>query len=273
MDHKSWPDTSALGVVLIDRGSNHWTGEHGMAGTWQVSDFAPTRELQQCASSTSTEPQRAVSSGHRRDHAGGGEPGLAHPASTVWDLMGKYRWDAWRLQALVGARDVLVTVDDLGWMKRSAAYAFLAKARAAYLLVDGLWQGTRVQRDAEGLGEEGMWPTKYARAQAAEDSARRTEGLSRHAQLDAYLERTQGEYRALALERESQCAIEWAKEMGDPDLRRAFAYAMAGSVYSWKPQPEVVEGWTLFAAKVPSAQEPAPVTMNERLAARMVASW
>jgi len=83
------------------------------------------------------------------------------------------------------------------------------------------------------LGEEGMAPTKYARARAAEDSARRAEGLSRWAQLDAYLERTQSENLALALERGSQCAITWALEMADPELRRAFAYG-------GQSQPEVV---------------------------------
>jgi len=160
-----------------------------------------------------------------------------HPADDLWALPERgYDHVWWRWSVVTGLVDAPVSVKALMAMDASMtvdqAKKALVRGRAMGFVYEGVWMGSRLGDGAffrEGLGKVN---TRIAREWAEQDAYRLL--IDRHAQLDLLLERMQGENLALALERGSQPAVEWAKSMGDPDLRRAFAYAMAGSVYSWK---------------------------------------
>lgn len=244
MARKSWPLAEAdPWVHLVSTGSEHL----GDSSRWMVPIGPTVRErisasIEHTTATTATggyvlDMQKTTVSccGAYRHH----------PADDLWALPERgYDHVWWRWSVVTGLVDAPVSVKALMAMDASMtvdqAKKALVRGRAMRFVYEGVWMGSWLGDGAvfrEGLGKVNA---RNAREWAEQDAYRLL--TDRHAQLDLLLERMQGENLALALERGSECAITWAKSMGDPELRRAFAYG----------------------------RKPAPVTMNEGLAARLV---
>lgn len=182
MDHTRWPEAEAkaLGVYLVDRGSSQWTDGHAMAGTW-VCQFAPIREwvsASSASSSTVLDTGRGVLS-----HSDGGE--VAHPSSAVWDRLGGQRYEGWRLHLVLGYEDVPMSIKDLDWLPVRTGRRLLARLREVGYLVDGVWQGRKIARLVEGLGEDAMYRVKRAQDRAAAERAANWRTLSDRIEIGA----------------------------------------------------------------------------------------
>ena len=234
MLHHRWPEdeAKALGVVLVDRGSWDVVDDHGMAGLWQVRQFGPTACSHTDLPCTSTVLYEADT---QHSRCGTELTQVLDPGHYVFERLGRYSYDGWRLHLLVGLVDVEVSVKDLPWFKSSqvrAAQRFLAKAREVGLVVDGVWQGQKVAQMADALGEAGML-SRTRRLEKAE--AERRAWRERRARIRVQVE---------AFSRVLDGMVDLAREVGAAEaLDLLVTLDSPEAIRSWLEPVTEVAGW------------------------------
>lgn len=234
MRHEDWPleQAALLGLVRVSNGQPD--DPKGAAG-WSATVAAHSGS--ECISSSVQEDGAVCSTLLVVDpmvlSTSVGGNCRTSPASACWQALGRYRYDAWLLHSLAPDEEVTTALARrvLGLDARTAQ-RLLVRLRSSVLLKDGRWHTYAI----EALDDD--YPTRYR-----EKAARQRR-------------------QHWVIDRERRVSI-------NTEFRDGFRRLVP---VQGLPEPVTeVEGWTFFAAKVPSAQEPKPVTLNEGLAARMVA--
>lgn len=183
IDHTRWPidEAEAAGLWLLDPGSTSVVDGHGMAGTWGVQN-APTSESPSSTSVHLDAEQMSTEGAHSV-----GAFCTPLPTSDAWQDLGRYRFDGWRLAALLGPGEHQVTrttLRDLLGLSEDQAKRLLARLKAARLVTaEGVlrtWVAERLDdtaghdRRAERLTREVRdWTTRRAVLAEAADVVRR----------------------------------------------------------------------------------------------------